>query len=142
MVAADRGNHHAAQDGEQRKRLDESDVRVPAARPAVLGVDVEDRLSAGDRRHGRVRNERTQEPCKGLMLGFVEMALAAEKDDAMAQQGIADRGHRLGRQIAGQPYTMDFRTDRRRDRADIESGVGRAGVIGRGKRFRHGLLPY
>jgi hypothetical protein len=33
------------------------------------------------------------------MPGFVEMALAAQKDDAMAQQGLADRGHRLGRQI-------------------------------------------
>jgi hypothetical protein len=99
---------------------------VPAARPGGLGVDVEDRLGAGDRRHGGVRNERAQEPCEGLMLGFVEMALAAEKYDAMTQQGIADRGHRRGRQIAGQPYTIDFRTDRRRDRANIEGGVGRA----------------
>jgi hypothetical protein len=61
------------------------------------------------------------------------MALAAEKYDAIAQQGIADRGHRRGRQIAGQHYTMDFRTDRRRDRAD----VGRTGVIDRRGRFRH-----
>jgi hypothetical protein len=35
------------------------------------------------------------------MPSFVEMALTAEKDDAMAQKGIADRGHRLDRQIAG-----------------------------------------
>jgi hypothetical protein len=28
------------------------------------------------------------------VLDLVKMALAAEKDDAMAQQGIADRGHR------------------------------------------------
>jgi hypothetical protein len=71
------------------------------------------------------------------MLGFVEMALVSEKDDPMAQQRIADRGRRRGRQIAGQPHTMDFRTDRRRDRANIEGGVGRAGVIGRGGRVRH-----
>jgi hypothetical protein len=55
-----------------------------------------------------------------LVFGFVEMALTAEKDDAMAQQGIANRVHRLGRQIAGQSYTMNFRTDRRRDGANIE----------------------
>jgi hypothetical protein len=30
------------------------------------------------------------------MLGFVEMTLAAEKDDAMAQQRVTDRGHRRG----------------------------------------------
>jgi len=59
------------------------------------------------------------------------MALAAEKDDAMAHQGMANRGHRLGRQIAGQPYTVDFRTDRGRDRANIE---GRVGGIGHGGR--------
>src|SRR6266852_6835466 len=59
-------------------------------------------------RHGRMRNQRAQEPCEGLMPGFVEMALAAEEDDAMAQQRIANGGHRHGRQIAGQPYTVDF----------------------------------
>jgi len=47
------------------------------------------------------------------------MALAAEKDDAVAQHGMANRGHYLGRQIARQPYTLDFGTDRRRDRANI-----------------------
>jgi hypothetical protein len=35
------------------------------------------------------------------MPGFVKMALAAKKHDAMAQQGISDRGHSRGRQIAG-----------------------------------------
>jgi hypothetical protein len=110
---------------------------VPAARPAGLGVDVEDRLGAGERRHGGVRNERAQEPGEGLMPGFVEVALAAEKHDAMTQQGIADRGHRRSRQIAAQPYTMDFRTDRRRDRTDNQGAVGRTGVIDRRGRFRH-----
>jgi hypothetical protein len=113
-------DHHAAQHGEQRERLDERYVRVPAARSAVLAIDVEDRLRGGERRHGGVRNHRAQQSCEGLMLGFVEMVLAAEKDDSMAQQGIADRGHRLGRQFAGQLYTMDLCTDRRRDRAHIE----------------------
>jgi hypothetical protein len=102
---------------------------VPAARAGVLGIDVEDRLGAGDRRHSRVRDERAEPPREGLMLGFVEMALSAEEDDPMAQQGIADRRHRLGRQIARQPYTMDFCTDCRRDRAHIEGHVGRVGVI-------------
>ncbi len=64
------------------------------------------------------------------MLGFVEMALAAEEDDAMAQQGIADRGHRRGRQIAGQPYAMDLSADRRRDRANVENGVDCPRVVG------------
>jgi hypothetical protein len=64
---ADRGNNDAAQHGEQRERLDEGDVRVPAARPGNIGIDVEDHLGAGERRHGRVRNERAQEPCEGLM---------------------------------------------------------------------------
>src|SRR5262249_33033602 len=73
------------------------------------------------------------------MLGFVEMALAAEKHDTMAQQGIADRSYRLGRQIAGQPYTMDFRPDRWRDRADIEGDVAGAIRTRRGGRFVHGL---
>jgi hypothetical protein len=80
-----RGYHHASQDGEQRERVDEGDVRVPLARPAVLGVDIEDRFGAGQRRQGWVRNERAQKPCEGLMFGFVEMALATEKDDPMAQ---------------------------------------------------------
>src|SRR5215813_5532604 len=40
---------------------------------------------------------------------------------------------------AGQPYTMDLCADRRRDRAHIEGGVGRTGVIDRG---RHGLLTF
>ena len=100
---------------------------MPLARPDVLAVNVEDRLGAGDRRHGRVWNERAQQPCEGLMLGLVEMVLAAEKHDSMAQQGIADRRHRRGRQIAGEPYTLDLRTDRRRDRAHIEGGVGCGG---------------
>ena len=60
------------------------------------------------------------------MLGFVEMALAAEKDDAMAQQGIANCGHRRGWQIAGQPYTMDLCADRWRNWADTWWG-GAAG---------------
>jgi hypothetical protein len=47
------------------------------------------------------------------MLGLVEMALAAEKDDPMAQQRIADHGHRLGRQIARQPYTIGDQMRRR-----------------------------
>ncbi len=47
-VTADRGNHDAAQDGEQRERLDEGDVRMPVARSAVLGIDVKDRFGAGD----------------------------------------------------------------------------------------------
>jgi hypothetical protein len=72
---------------------------MPAARSPVLAIDVVDHLRTGERRHGRVQNERAQQSCEGLMLGFVEMALAAEKDDAMAQQGIADHGHRLGRQV-------------------------------------------
>ena len=76
---------------------------MPVARPAVGAVDVKDRLRAGNRRDGRVRDDWAQQSCEGLMLGLVEMALPAEKDDAMAQQGIADRGHRLGRQFAGQP---------------------------------------
>ena len=84
-----------------------------------------------------MRNERAQEPREGLMPGFVEMALAAEEDDAMAQQGIANRGHYFGRQIAGEPYTMDLRTDRRRDRVHIEGCVCHARAIGRSERFRH-----
>jgi hypothetical protein len=90
-VAADSGNHDAAQDGELRERRNEPGVRVPAARPAVLAVDLEDRFGTGERRYGRMRNERTQEPCEPLMLGFVEMALAAEKHDAMAQPGATPR---------------------------------------------------
>jgi hypothetical protein len=38
------------------------------------------------------------------MPGFVEMALAAEKHDAMAQQGIADRSHRLGSALMHNQY--------------------------------------
>jgi len=100
-ITADRGNHHAAQHGEQRERRNEGHVRMPLARPGVLAVDVEDRFRAGDRRDGRVGNERAQESCEALMPGFVEMALAAEKYDPMAQQGIANRGHRFVRQVAG-----------------------------------------
>ncbi len=136
-VAADGRDHHAAQDGEQRERRNEGNVRVPAARPGVLGVDVEDSLGAGEWRHGRVRNERAQEPCEGLMLGLVEMALAAEKHDQMAQQGIADRRHCLGRQVAGQPYTVDFGANRRRDRANVEGGAGGVRAISRRERLRH-----
>jgi len=44
------------------------------------------------------------------MLGFVEMALATEKHDPMAHEGIADRSHRCGRQFGRQPHTMDLRT--------------------------------
>jgi hypothetical protein len=114
---------------------------VPVACPAVLAVDVKDRFGADMGRHGRVRNERAQEPCEGLMLGLVEMALAAEKDDAMAQQGIANRGNRLGRQIPGQSYTVDFRTDRGRHRAHIEGRIaGAVGTCRRG-RFVHELDP-
>jgi hypothetical protein len=75
-----------------------------------------------------MRHERAQQPREGLMLRFIEMALAVEEDDAMAQQSIADCGHRRGRQIAGQPYTMDFCTDCRRDLANIEGRL--AGAIG------------
>jgi hypothetical protein len=110
---------------------------MPLARPAVLGVDIEDRLGAGDRRQGRVRNERAQEPRESLMLGFIEMALAPEKDNAMAQQGVSNCGHPRSRQIARQSHTMDFGTDCRRDWADIEARVGRMGVIGRGGSVRH-----
>jgi len=67
------------------------------ARPGVLGVEFEDRFRARDRRQGWVRDERAQEPREGLMSGFVEMVLAAEKHYAMAQQRIADHGHRFGR---------------------------------------------
>jgi hypothetical protein len=141
-VAADRGNHHAAQYGEQGERIDEGNIRMPVTRPGDLAVDVEDRLGAGDRRYGRVRNKRAQEPCQGLVPGFVEMALAAEKHDAMAQQGIANGINRLDRQIAGQPYTMDFSTDRRRDQANVEDGVGCTGVTCRGARVRHDLLTF
>jgi hypothetical protein len=51
-------DHHAAQHREQRECRNEGNVRVPAARPGVLGIDVEDRLGASERRHGRMRNER------------------------------------------------------------------------------------
>src|SRR5882757_2694558 len=111
-VAAHRGNDHAAQDGELRECRNEGDVRMPPTCSTILAVKIEHRLGAGERRYYRVRNEWSQQPCEGLMPGFVEMALAAEKDDPMAQQGIANCGHRLGLQIAGQPYTMDFCTDR------------------------------
>jgi hypothetical protein len=74
---------------------------MPPARPAVLAVDVEDRLRAGERRHGRVRDDRAEQSCEGLMLGFIEMALTAEKHDPMVQQCIANYGHRFRRQIAG-----------------------------------------
>lgn len=100
---------------------------MPVPRSGVLGINVEDRLGTGERRHGRLRNERTEQPRESLMLGLVEMALAAEKDDPMAQQGIPDRGHGRGRQIAGQLYTMDLCTDRWRDLAHIEGGI--SGVI-------------
>jgi hypothetical protein len=46
----------------------------------------------------------------------------------MVKQGIADRIYRLGWQFAGQPYTVDFRTDRGRDRPHIEGRI--AGAIG------------
>lgn len=136
-VTADRRHDHAAQHGELRERLGISNIRVPLARPGVLGIEFEDRFRAGDQRDGRVRNEGSQQPCEGLMPGFVEMALATEKHDAMAQQGIADCGHRFGRQIAREPHPMDFRPDRRRDRADIEGGVGPMGVNGHRGKVRH-----
>jgi hypothetical protein len=60
------------------------------------------------------------------MFGFVEMALSAEKDDAMAQKSIADRGHRCNGQIAPPPHTTDFRTNRRRDQLHIQGSIGRA----------------
>src|SRR5215468_7595236 len=65
-----------------------------------------------------MRSERAQEPREGLMLGFVEVALAAEKHDPMAQQDIA--GSRSPSQPADRrtAYTMDLPTDRRRDRAN------------------------
>jgi hypothetical protein len=62
LVATDWGNHQAAQHGELRERVDIGAVRVPTARPGVLGVDFEDRFGAGERRQGRVRNERAQAP--------------------------------------------------------------------------------
>jgi hypothetical protein len=105
---------------------------MPVTRPGNLAVDVEDRLGAGERRYSRVPNERAQEPCEGLVLGFVEMALAAEKQNAMAQQGVANGINRLDRQIAGEPYTLDFSTDCWRDRANIQKGVHR--TVAREKR--------
>src|SRR5215471_21595974 len=49
-----------AQDGELRECWNEGDVRMPLARPAVLGIDIEDRLGAGDRRHRRMRDDRAE----------------------------------------------------------------------------------
>ena len=45
-----------------------------------------------------------------------------------------------GRQIPGQPYTVDFRTDRGRDRANIEGRIDGTAGIGHGK-SRH-VMPF
>jgi hypothetical protein len=44
-----------------------------------------------------VGDDRTKQFCESLMLSLVEVALAAKKDDAMAEQSIANRIYRLGR---------------------------------------------
>ncbi len=106
---------------------DEGDVGVPVVGAHALGgVQLEDvaAVRAGD---GGVADRVAQQAGEGLVLGVVQVLLAAEEQHLVLVQGGLDRGDGLGGQLAAEADVVDDRADPAGGRGEAECGGGGGG---------------
>ena len=138
-VAADLGDHDAAQERERHRLVEERHVGVPVGGGrARRGVDLLEQRLVGRRLDRRVAERERPEPAGERDLALVVERLIAEEHDLVLEQCAPDVGHRLVVELAGEVDARELGADRAGERRDLEAARGRVRSFGMPRLDRSG----